>query len=80
MPTRKDIGSLKFEAPIAGLVLRILVSPGDEVSRGQDIVVIEAMKTELNLAAEGDAIVESILVAPDEIVQEGQILVTFKQT
>lgn len=71
---------MKFEAPIAGLVLRILVSPGDEVSRGQDIVVIEAMKTELNLAAEGDGVVESVLVAPDEVVYEGQILVTFKQT
>ena len=71
---------MNFESPIAGLVIQILVSPGDEVSRGQDIVMIEAMKHVLNLAAERDGVVESVLVAPNEIVQEGQVMITFKQS
>lgn len=71
---------MNFESPIAGMVLQVLVSPGDEVSRGQDIVMIEAMKHVLNLAAESDGVVESVLVAPKEIVQEGQIMITFKQS
>lgn len=69
---------MHFEAPIAGLILQILVSPGDEVVHGQEIVVIEAMKTELPLAAESGGIVESINVTTDEIVQKGQVLITFK--
>ena len=44
-----------------------------------NIVIIEAMKTELNLAAEGSGVVESVLVAPNDMVHEGQVLVTFKR-
>ena len=67
-----------LEAPLAADVVRILVSPGEQVVSGQDIVVINAMKMELPLSMEINGVVEAILVAENEVVQKGQVLVTFK--
>ncbi len=51
-------------APLPGLLLRIPVTLGDRVRRGQTVAVIEAMKMELSIAATMDGIVSSIAVEP----------------
>ena len=52
---------------------------GDAVTRGQVLVVLEAMKTVFRLAAPADGVVETVSCAPGETVQEGQILVSFQE-
>ncbi len=51
-------------APLPGLLLRIPVTLGDRVKRGQTVAVIEAMKMELSIGATIDGLVSSIAVEP----------------
>ena len=66
-------------APIPGLVTEVAASVGERVSRGQVLVVLEAMKTVFRLAAPADTVVASVCCAAGEMVQEGQLLVGFAE-
>ena len=72
----EDAGD-RLIAPIPGLVTQVLVATGDTVTRGQVLVVLEAMKTVFRLAAPADTVVAAVSCAAGEMVQEGQILVGF---
>ncbi len=61
-PVRGGVGIVT--APLPGLLLRIPVTLGDRVKRGQTVAVIEAMKMELSIGAPIDGIVSSIAVEP----------------
>jgi len=65
-------------APMPGRVLKVLVAEGDRVSDGQPLVVLEAMKMETTLAAEGDAIIGRVSVAPGAMVDHGAVLMELK--
>jgi 3-methylcrotonyl-CoA carboxylase alpha subunit len=67
----------RLVAPIPGQVTGVLVAAGDQVTRGQILVVLEAMKTVFRLTAPADTVVASVSCAAGEMVQEGQILVSF---
>ncbi|HVC63168.1 MAG TPA: biotin carboxylase N-terminal domain-containing protein [Acetobacteraceae bacterium] len=67
----------RLVAPLPGQVTQILVEPGAVVTRGQILVVLEAMKTVFRLTAPADAAVEHMSCQVGEMVQEGQVLVTF---
>jgi biotin carboxyl carrier protein len=54
-----------------------MAAPGDRVAEGQALVVIEAMKMEMTLTAPVAAVVAALHAAPDEMVQEGALLVSF---
>ena len=58
-----------------GLVARILVNPGQAISPGQGLVVLEAMKMENELRATVPGTVRTIAVAAGQAVEKGQILV-----
>jgi acetyl-CoA carboxylase biotin carboxyl carrier protein len=62
-------------ASIAGNVRVILSKPGDEVSIGQDIIVLESMKLEIPIFSELKGIVKEIKVNPGDFVNEGDVLV-----
>ncbi len=68
-------GPAALKAPMPGLVVRILVEPGQEVARGGGVVVLEAMKMENELKAPAAGIVGAIRVRPGEPVEKGQVLV-----
>jgi biotin carboxyl carrier protein len=70
--TIKDI-----KAPMPGLILDILVSVGDEISKGNQLMVLEAMKMENVLKASGDGIVKSIEVIKGQSVEKNQLLINF---
>jgi 3-methylcrotonyl-CoA carboxylase alpha subunit len=72
----EDAGD-RLIAPIPGLVTQVLANVGDSVTRGQVLVVLEAMKTVFRLSALGVAVVTSISCAAGEMVEEGQMLVGF---
>jgi acetyl-CoA carboxylase biotin carboxyl carrier protein len=69
---------MNIESTVSGMVLRILVSPGDEVLVDQEVVIIEAMKMEIPIEAETAGIVDTILVAEADVVQEGEVLIALK--
>ena len=67
-----------LKAPMPGMVLDIIVSAGDTVVKGDKLVVLEAMKMENVLKAEGDAVVKAIHAEKGKAVEKNQILVEFE--
>jgi 3-methylcrotonyl-CoA carboxylase alpha subunit len=67
----------RLVAPLPGQVTQVLAEPGAAVTRGQVLVVLEAMKTVFRLAAPADGVVEHVSCQVGETVQDGQVLVTF---
>jgi len=63
------------KAPMPGKVLDVVVNVGDEVKKGDAILILEAMKMENVLKAEGDCIIKSVLVENQQSVEKNQILV-----
>jgi biotin carboxyl carrier protein len=68
-------GPSRIEAPIPGKVVAVAVAPGDEVSSGQSLVVLEAMKMENELTADRQGRVAEVHVAPGDTVEAGAVLV-----
>jgi len=64
-----------LEAAMPGQVLDVLVRPGDTVTRGQTLVLLEAMKMELRIAAPLDGQVRAVHCAAGQVVERGQILI-----
>ncbi len=65
-----------MSAPMPGVVLKILVAVGDEVTKGTPLLILEAMKMEHQLTAPTDGVVASINCKEGELVQPGLDLVT----
>lgn len=63
------------KAPMPGLVLDILVESDQAVSKGDALLILEAMKMENVLKAEGDGVVKSIEVTKGTAVDKGQIII-----
>ncbi len=62
-------------APMPGQVLKILVVVGQQVSAGDALVILEAMKMEQTLRASTAGVVEAVLVKPGDVVAPGDTLV-----
>jgi biotin carboxyl carrier protein len=67
-------GDVTIRAPMPGLVSTVLVDEGDEVQRGQPVVVLEAMKMENDLSATRAGIVKTLRVARGQTVAQGEAL------
>ena len=65
---------LVIKAPINGIVIKYLVSEGDQVSTGQDIVVLEAMKMENTLPSPASGIVKKLTQEVGVKVDKGTVL------
>ena len=61
-------------ASVNGNVWKILVSEGDKVSSDDTIMILEAMKMEIDIKAPCDGTVQKITTAPNDAVEEGQTL------
>lgn len=62
-------------APLSGAVARILVAEGDEITDGQVLLVLEAMKMETEITAPHAGTVAAVLVDERDSVQGGQALI-----
>ncbi|TVQ46787.1 MAG: biotin/lipoyl-binding protein [Saprospirales bacterium] len=65
-------------APMPGLVLEISVAEGDEVKKGDPLLILEAMKMENVIKSPGDAKVSKINVKPKDSVEKGAVLIEFE--
>lgn len=67
-----------LKATMPGLVLEIMVEVGDQVNKGDNLLVLEAMKMENIIKSSSDVIIKSIEVEKGSKVEKNQILLTFE--
>ena len=65
----------ELSAPMPATVLKVLVTPGTHVKKGETLVILEAMKMELPLRASADATVTAVRCREGELVQPETVLV-----
>ncbi len=65
-------------SPIAGTVVEVKCKAGDEVTEGQELLVIEAMKMNTSIVAPVAGKIKAVLVAASDSVRESQQLVDFE--
>jgi biotin carboxyl carrier protein len=66
-----------LKAPMPGMVLKVLVADGQHVSKGDGLLILEAMKMENQIKAPADAVVSSIPIKEGTAVDKGEILIRF---
>jgi len=71
-------GLVQISAPMPGRVVKVLKAEGTAVTRGDGIIVLEAMKMENELKAPRDGIVASVLVEEGQGVEGGALLATIE--
>ncbi len=72
---RHHHGEDNLSASMPGQVLKLLVAEGDVVERGQTLLILEAMKMEIKVAAPHAGRVAKVLIAPGQVVDRGQGLI-----
>jgi biotin carboxyl carrier protein len=79
---RHELGKLDPEvrSPMPGKILQVLVEEGIQVEAGQTLVLLEAMKMENSLTAEGAAQVKKVHVSPGDLVDLGQLVLELEFT
>lgn len=71
----KKINEIK--APMPGLIVDIKVAPGQEVKKGDALLVLEAMKMENILKSPGDGVIKAIKVEKRQSVEKNQVMIIF---
>ncbi len=73
-------GGMKPElrSPMTGKVVLVRCAVGDAVEEGQTLIIVEAMKMENEIKAEGAAVVMAVKVAPGDLVSPGDVLIEFE--
>lgn len=69
---------LQVKAPMPGLVLAVLVQEGTAVKKGDNLLVLEAMKMENMMKSPSDGVIKKIDVAKGDKVEKGQLLISFQ--
>jgi len=77
-PTTSGPGSVEIHTQTPGNVWKILVKPGDSVKEGDTIMILEAMKMEIDIPAPQDGVIKTIDVKVDDTVSDGQLLATME--
>lgn len=67
----------EIKAPMPGLVLNVLAEEGQEVNKGDNLLVLEAMKMENIIKSPASGTVKKILVAKGDKVEKNEILIQF---
>jgi acetyl-CoA carboxylase biotin carboxyl carrier protein len=60
---------------LVGSIAQVHVTVGQQVEDGQEVALLESMKMEIPLLAEGAGRVSAVYVAPGDVVQEGDVVV-----
>ena len=72
-------GADHLKAPMPGMVLAVHASAGQSVTKGDTLVILEAMKMENALKAPHDGIIESVAAIAGQAVEKGAVLLTFQK-
>jgi len=74
-PTSSSDNSLT--APMNGVVIEILVKPGDKVTTNQVVIVLEAMKMKTNISSPRDGTIATVDISANDSIETGQIMLTY---
>ena len=74
--SNNEEGSIKIHSQTPGNVWKVIKNVGDSVNSGDTIMILEAMKMEIEIAAPESGVVKSIDVNVNDIVSDGQLLAT----
>ena len=67
-----------LKAPMPGLILDILVEVGDQVAKGDKLLILEAMKMENIIKAAGEGTIKQIKAEKGNNVEKNQVLIVFE--
>ncbi len=70
--------SVEVTAPMPGNIVEIVVSVGDAVSEGDEVIILEAMKMENPIFAPADGTVKEIKVKEKDAVEADQVLMVLE--
>lgn len=74
-----DLKSMKkaepIKAPMPGMILKVLVEPGQQINKGDGLLILEAMKMENVIKATGPATVKAIKINERVAVEKGAVLI-----
>ena len=73
------VGGGRVIAPMHGLLLEVLVKPGDEVCKGQTLAVLEAMKMHYEIQAEIDGTVDEVTAVAGKQVAADDVLIEINE-
>lgn len=68
-------GSVKVKSPLPGSVIKVLVSEGQAIKKGDTLLVLESMKMENAINAEQDGVVSQIAVSAGQNVMQDDLLI-----
>ena len=68
-----------LKSPMPGMVLEVLTKPGQTVSKGEPLLILEAMKMENVLRAAGEGEVKEVLAEAGTAVDKNQVLIKFAE-
>ncbi|NQY13404.1 MAG: acetyl-CoA carboxylase biotin carboxyl carrier protein subunit [Henriciella sp.] len=66
------MATIEIELETGGTVWKTLVKPGDQVSEGQELFILEVMKMEVPYTAPASGTLSELLIAETDVVEEGQ--------
>lgn len=71
----EETGELIIRSPMPGVILEVLVEPGEQVAKGDKVIILESMKMENELRSSRDGIVRRVQVTKGDSVEKNQNLV-----
>ncbi len=74
----QEAKSNEVTSPLPGLIVTVLVKPGDKVSHGHELCTLEAMKMKNAIRANREGIIETVAVQVGDQVSHGQLLLTYQ--
>ncbi len=78
-PKPQTGGTRDVTAPLPGVIVAVLVKPGDVISRGQELCTLEAMKMKNAIRANREGTIAAVEINVGDQVGHGQVLMTFTE-
>ncbi|MFO8129107.1 MAG: acetyl-CoA carboxylase biotin carboxyl carrier protein subunit [Bacteroidales bacterium] len=72
---KEDKPAFKVKAPLPGTIMQVFVRVGDEVKKGDRLLIYEAMKMENNVMSEKEGTIRSVKVTPGDNVLQDDVLI-----
>ena len=69
-----EVSGKKVTAPMPGNILKLFVSPGDQVKAGQKLLIFEAMKMENDLIAPFDGVISEVKITEGSVISVDELL------
>lgn len=68
----------ELKAPMPGLVVDVITTPGSAVEKGETLLILEAMKMENVIKAAGTSTVKALHIVKGQTVEKNQLLISFE--